>query len=154
MKLKIGRKAPDFTLPSHLDKDISLGSLLGKGSIILAFFPLSWTPVWTNQIPSYEAELARFDGLNAQVLGISVDHVPCLKAWAKSLGGISFPLLSDFNPLGAVAKKYGVQRTEGFSERAIFIIDTDGKIQYVDIHDIKDKPSNDILFAEIKRITG
>jgi peroxiredoxin len=75
-----------------------------------------------------------------------------LKAWAKSLGGISFPLLSDFNPFGAVAQTYGVKRDEGFSERAIFIIDRDGIIRYRDIHDITDKPSNEILFAEIAKV--
>jgi peroxiredoxin len=91
--------------------------------------------------------------LNAQVLGVSIDHVPCLKAWAESLGGISFPLLSDFSPFGAVAELYGVRRNEGFSERAIFVIDTDGMIRYIDIHDIGDKPNNEILFTELQRIT-
>lgn len=96
--------------------------------------------------------MAKFEKLNAQVLGISVDHVPCLKAWAESLGGISFPLLSDFSPLGAVARKYGVKRKEGFSERAIFVLDKYGIIRYIDIHDIKDRPKNKILFAEIKKV--
>ncbi len=96
--------------------------------------------------------MAKFGKLNAQVLGISVDHVPCLKAWAESLGGISFPLLSDFNPLGAVARKYGVKRKEGFSERAIFVLDKYGIIRYIDIHDIKDRPKNKILFAELKKV--
>ena len=96
--------------------------------------------------------MARFEKLNAQVLGISVDHVPCLTAWAESLGGISFPLLSDFSPLGAVARKYGVKRKEGFSERAIFLLDKHGIIRYIDIHDIKDRPKNKILFAELKKV--
>lgn len=96
--------------------------------------------------------MARFGKLNAQVLGISVDHVPCLKAWAESLGGISFPLLSDFSPLGAVARKYGVKRKEGFSERAIFVLDKYGIIRYIDIHDIKDRPKNKILFTELKKV--
>jgi peroxiredoxin len=96
--------------------------------------------------------MAKFEKLNAQVLGISVDHVPCLKAWAKSLGGISFPLLSDFSPLAAVAKKYGVRRKEGFSERAIFVLDKFGIIRYIDIHNIKDRPKNQILLAELKNV--
>ena len=96
--------------------------------------------------------MAKFGKLNAQVLGISVDHVPCLKAWAESLGGISFPLLSDFSPLGAVARKYGVKRKEGFSERAIFVLDKCGMIRYIDIHDINDRPKNKILFAELKKL--
>ena len=76
-----------------------------------------------------------------------------MKAWAESLGGITYPLLSDFWPHGETAKKYGVLRSEGHSERAIFIIDKVGVIQYIDIHDIKDQPSNAVLFAELERLT-
>jgi glutaredoxin len=90
--------------------------------------------------------------LNTQVLGISVDHVPCFKAWTESLGEINFPLLSDFWPHGAVAEKYGVLRPEGSSERAIFLIDKDGIIQYIDIHDIDEQPSNEVLLDEIRRM--
>ena len=75
-----------------------------------------------------------------------------MKAWAESLGGITYPLLSDFWPHGEVARKYGILRSEGYTERAIFIIDKEGVIQYIDIHDIKDQPSNDVLFAELARI--
>lgn len=90
--------------------------------------------------------------MNAQVLGISVDHVPCLKAWAESLGGILYPLLSDFWPHGKVAEKYGVLREDGRSERALFIIDKEGIIRYIDIHDIDDQPDNRILFEELRKI--
>jgi glutaredoxin len=75
-----------------------------------------------------------------------------LEAWAESLGGISYPLLSDFWPHGAVSKKYGVFRSEGYSERAIFIIDKDGIIRYIDIHDIGDQPINQVVFDEIMKI--
>ena len=85
-------------------------------------------------MPSYQQDLARFEGYNTQVLGISVDHVPCLKAWAESLGGISYPLLSDFWPHGAVARQYGVFREEaGHSERALFVVDKQGIIRYKQI---------------------
>jgi glutaredoxin len=90
--------------------------------------------------------------MNAQVLGISVDSKPCLVAWAKNLGGINYPLLPDFWPHGAVAKQYGVLQDDGRSERAIFIIDREGIIQYIDIHDIDEQPSNEVLFAELERI--
>jgi alkyl hydroperoxide reductase subunit AhpC len=96
--------------------------------------------------------MARFAGMNAQVLGISVDSVPCLIAWAKSLGGISYPLLSDFWPHGEVAKKYGVLRKEGYTERAIFIVDREGVIRYIDIHDIGQQPSNEVLLEELRKI--
>ena len=93
-----------------------------------------------------------FAGLNVQVLGISVDHVPCLQAWAESLGGINYPLMSDFWPHGKVAEAYGVLRKEGYSERAIFIIDKTGIIRYIDIHDIDEQPDNEVLLNELKKI--
>ena len=91
--------------------------------------------------------------MDAQVLGISVDHIPCLQAWAESLGKISYPLLSDFWPHGAVAEKYGVLRpADGFTERAIFVIDKDGVIRYIDIHAIGDQPDNEVLRGELRRL--
>jgi glutaredoxin len=93
--------------------------------------------------------------LNAQVLGISVDHIPCLKAWAESLGGINFPLLSDFWPHGAVSERYGVLRSkDGTSERALFILDRDGIVRYIDIHDIDDRPNNEELRRALREIEG
>jgi len=96
--------------------------------------------------------MASFVGLNTQVLGISVDHIPCLVAWAKSLGGISYPLLSDFWPHGEVARCYGVLRKDGKSERAIFVLDRDGIIRYIDIHDIDQQPDNDELRRVLREI--
>jgi glutaredoxin len=87
--------------------------------------------------------------MQTQVVGLSVDSVPCLKAWAESLGGITYPLLSDFYPHGAVAKKFGVLRKEGHSERAIFILDKAGIIRYVDVHDIDLQPNNNELFRAL-----
>jgi glutaredoxin len=76
-----------------------------------------------------------------------------LKAWAESLGGITYPLMSDFWPHGDIAKKYGVLRNkEGKSERAIFIIDPEGVIKYIDVHDIDDQPKNEVLFAELAKL--
>jgi glutaredoxin len=88
--------------------------------------------------------------MDTQVLGISVDHVPCLKAWAETFGGITYPLLSDFWPHGKVAEKYGVLRSEGYTERAIFVIDKSGFIRYIDIHDIDQQPDNDVLFGVLE----
>jgi glutaredoxin len=90
--------------------------------------------------------------VDALVLGVSVDSVPSLQAWAKSLGGIHYPLLSDFYPHGELAEKYGVLRKDGRSERALFIVDKQGVVRYVDIHDIDLQPDNDVLLAELRRI--
>lgn len=90
--------------------------------------------------------------MDTQVLGISVDSSDCLYAWAESLGGISYPLLSDFFPHGRVAQMYGVLLPDGRSERALFVIDKQGIIRYVDVHDIDDQPDNEVLFAELAKL--
>ena len=103
-------------------------------------------------MPAYEEDLSEFDRSDTQVLGISIDSPYANKAWAESLGGISYPLLSDFWPHGFVALKYNVLRQEGITERAIFIIDKTGVVQYVDIHNIGDQPKNSVLFEELKKL--
>jgi peroxiredoxin len=104
-------------------------------------------------MPAYEADLDRFREYDAQVLGISVDSVPCNTAWAKSLGGISYDLLSDFHPKGEVAKAFGAYReNDGISERALFVVDKEGKFAYVDIHDIADQPDNEELFEVLRKL--
>ena len=90
--------------------------------------------------------------MNAQVLGISVDHVPGLQAWAETFGGISYPLLSDFWPHGEVAARYGVLGDDGRAERAIFIVDADGILQYAEVYPIDEQPDNEILFRELKKL--
>jgi arsenate reductase-like glutaredoxin family protein len=81
-----------------------------------------------------------------------VDSVPSLSAWAESLGGITFPLLSDFYPHGEAAIAYGVLRPEGTSERAIFVIDKRGIVRYVDVHAIDEQPDNDLLFSILEEL--
>lgn len=90
--------------------------------------------------------------MHAQVLGVSVDSVPCLKAWAESLGGIEYPLLSDFYPHGEAAQTFDVFRPEGHSERAIFVIDKQGFVRYVDVHDIDNQPDNNEIFRILARL--
>jgi peroxiredoxin len=104
-------------------------------------------------MPAYEADLERFRQYDAQVLGISVDSVPSNAAWAKSLGGLTYDLLSDFEPKGAVARAFGAYRdADGISERAIFIVDKDGKLAYKDIHAIGDQPDNEDIFEVLRKL--
>ncbi len=79
---------------------------------------------------------------DAIVLGITTDNIPSLHAWTTQMGegGLWFPVLSDFYPHGEAAKKYGILRPEGITERAIFIIDKQGIIRYIDVHDINKRP--------------
>lgn len=103
-------------------------------------------------MPLYQANLARFEGDDAQVVGISMDSPHANRAWAESLGGISFPLLSDFFPHGAVAEKYGVLRKEGMAERAVFIIDKAGNVRYIDVHEIREQPDEEQIFEELDKL--
>ncbi len=96
-------------------------------------------------MPAYQADLARFAALDTQVLGVSVDSVFSHIAWAESLGGIAYPLLSDFWPHGRVAQLYGVLTDAGHTERIIFVIDKTGIIRSIDRHDIEDTPDNEVL---------
>jgi peroxiredoxin len=104
-------------------------------------------------MPSYEEDLSEFERREAQVLGISTDNVPTNEAWAKSMGGLSYPLLSDHWPHGFVAALYGVLRGEsGICERAIFVVDKQGKVTYVDIHDISEQPPTDRIMAALDKL--
>lgn len=104
-------------------------------------------------MPAYEADLERFKGYDAHVLGISVDSVPCNTAWAKSLGGLTYDLLSDFEPKGEAARSFGAYRAQdGISERALFVVDKEGKIAYKDIHNIADQPDNEDLFEVLRKL--
>jgi alkyl hydroperoxide reductase subunit AhpC len=103
-------------------------------------------------MPSYEDDLDEFEGLNTQVLGISVDSTPSHEAWEKSIGGITYPLCSDFYPHGEVSQKYGVLRDQGMSERALFIIDKQGIVQFIDVHPIEKQPENAELFDVLRKI--
>ena len=104
-------------------------------------------------MPSYEEDLSEFERRDAQVLGISTDQVFTNEAWAKSMGGLSYPLLSDHWPHGFVAALYGVLRGEsGICERAIFVVDKQGKVAYVDVHDIGEQPPTDKIMAALDKL--
>ncbi len=154
MALEIGDSAPDFELKSHHEgKAIKLSDFRGKKNVLIAFYPLAFTAVCSAQIPSYEADLSRFEDHDTQVLAISVDSVPSHSAWAKSLGGITYDLLSDFEPKGAVAKEYGVYREgAGISERALFVIDKEGKVVYKEVHEISKQPDNEVIFDVLRKL--
>ena len=101
-------------------------------------------------MPAYKADLARFEAVDTQVLGITVDSVDSNAAWAKSLSVENVPVLSDYWPHGQMSQSYGVLRQHGMTERAIFIVDKQGIIRYVDIHAFDLQPDNEALFAVLE----
>jgi peroxiredoxin (alkyl hydroperoxide reductase subunit C) len=152
LKVKVGQAAPDFTLPSVSGEKISLSQYRGKKNVVLSFVPAAWTPVCSDQWPGYNIAKDIFTQNDAILLGITVDNIPTLFAWTNQMGQLWFPVLSDFWPHGGVAKKYGVLRSNGVSERALFVIDKNGIIRYIDVHDINKRPSLENLATALEKL--
>jgi peroxiredoxin len=129
--LKEGDMAPDFTLPSTQGGKVTLSSFRGKNMVVLAFFPAAFTGGWTREITAYQAGIAKFEGNETKVFGISCDNTPSQKEFATKLNA-SFPLLSDFFDR-KVAAAYGVLMPQnGMANRATFVVDKEGKIVYIE----------------------
>jgi peroxiredoxin len=130
-----GTPAPDFTLP-----------------IILFFYPADWSPVCGDQAVLYNELNPIFQSYNAQVLGISVDGIWSHKAFTDH-NNLQFPLLSDFEPKGAVARMYGVYRDEGgTSERALFVIDSEGIIRWSYVSPVSVNPGADGILTALEKL--
>jgi peroxiredoxin (alkyl hydroperoxide reductase subunit C) len=140
LNVKVGDAAPDFTLPSVGGGDISLSQYRGKKHVVISFVPAGWTPVCSDQWPGYNIVKEMFDENDAVLIGITVDNIPTLYAWTKQMGKLWFPVLSDFWPHGQVAQTYGVLRTSGVTERALFFIDKQGIIRDIQVSDINIRP--------------
>jgi peroxiredoxin len=151
-KLKVGDKAPDFTLPSISGEKVSLSQYRGGKNVVISFVPAAWTPVCSDQWPGYNLVKDIFDQHDAILLGITVDNIPTLYAWTRPMGDVWFPVLSDFWPHGKVAQKYGILRSNGVSERALFVIDKKGIIRYIDVHDINKRPPLENLVRELEKL--
>jgi peroxiredoxin (alkyl hydroperoxide reductase subunit C) len=152
LKVKVGDRAPDFTLPSLTGEKISLSQYRGKKNVVLSFVPAAWTPVCSDQWPGYNIVKDIFEENEAILLGITVDNTPTLHAWTNQMGKLWFPVLSDFWPHGAVAQKYGVLRSNGVSERALFVIDKKGILRYINVNDINKRPSLEDLVNALEKL--
>ena len=152
LKVKVGQQAPDFQLPSIAGQKVTLSQYRGKKNVVLSFVPAAWTPVCSDQWPGYNIVKDLFDKSDAVLLGITVDNIPTLFAWTNQMGKLWFPVLSDFYPHGKVAETYGVLRSDGTSERALFVIDKKGVIRYIDVHDINKRPSLEVLVRELEKL--
>jgi peroxiredoxin len=127
--LKPGTRAPDFRLPSAPDQTVALSELRGKPAV-LVFYPADWSPVCSEQLGLYSELLPKFYEYDAEVIGISVDGIWSHLAFSKERK-LQTPLLADFEPKGAVARRYGVyDEKRGQAERALFVIDPQGVIRW------------------------
>ena len=151
--LAAGNVAPDFTLRVTPDQDLTLSDLRGR-PVILAFYPADWSPVCGDLMTLYNEVLPEFRKHDAELLGISVDGVWCHAAFARDRH-LHFPLLSDFEPKGAVARKYGAYRKkDGFAERALFVLDRDGTIAWSYCSPIAVNPGADGILEALEQLSA
>jgi peroxiredoxin len=151
--LAAGTAAPDFKLRVTPDQWLSLSDLKGK-PVILAFYPADWSPVCGDQMVLYNEILPDFREHGAELLGISVDGVWCHAAFAKSRK-LHFPLLSDFEPKGAVARSYGAYREEeGVCERALFVVDANGVIFWSYLSPVAVNPGADGILEALEELSN
>ncbi|MGD0964143.1 MAG: peroxiredoxin [Candidatus Acidiferrales bacterium] len=140
MAISVGTAAPDFTLKDQNQKEVKLSDYKGKKNVVIVFYPLDWSPVCTNEHACLVNDMKRFEQLDAQVLGVSVDSAWSHKAFAEKMG-ISYPLLADFQPRGAVGDKFGVYLADkGITGRAIAIVDRGGRVAWFKNYDIPTVP--------------
>ena len=153
LKVKVGNKVPDFSLKAVSGKQIAIADYRGRKNVVLSFIPAAWTPVCSDQWPGYNIVKDIFDEHDAVMLGISADSLPTLFSWTNQMGKLWFEVLSDFFPHGAVAEKFGILRSDGMAERALFVIDKQGIIRYIDVHDINRRPPLDALIKELEKLS-
>jgi len=147
----VGEQAPDFTLHSTPDQTLSLSQLRGY-PVVLAFYPADWSPVCGDQMSLYNELRSEFGRFHAQVIGISVDGAWCHAAFARDRK-LHFPLLADFEPKGAVAQSYGVyQLPEGVSQRALFVIDSDGIVRWTHVSPMGINPGADGILDALEKL--
>lgn len=148
--IAIGSPAPDFVLRDQNDQEVRLSHLKGK-KVLLSFHPLAWTSVCADQMKSLETNFERFSGSNAIALGISIDSIPCKKAWAKSLAIAKTQLLADFWPHGEVAQAYGLFREiSGVAYRANVWIDELSHVMWVKTYPTSQLPDIEEVLAVVR----
>ena len=149
--LPAGTPAPDFTLSRPGEADLSLSSLHGR-PVVLVFYPADWSPVCGDEMALFNEVQPELQRLGAELLGISVDGVWCHKAFAEARR-LRFPLLSDFEPKGEVSRAYHAYRPqEGFSERALFVIDAEGVIAWSHLSPVDVNPGADGVLAALEAL--
>ena len=149
--LPAGTAAPDFNLNVTPDQKLRLSELRGR-PVILAFYPADWSPVCGDQMALYNEILPEFQKYGAELIGISVDGIWCHAAFSKD-HHLHFPLAADFEPKGQVARSYKAYRAEdGISERALFVIDSDGVIAWSYCSPIAVNPGADGILEALEAL--
>jgi len=152
LAVAVGDPMPDFDLPAIDGSRVRLSDYVGKKNLVLSFVPAAWTPVCSGQWPGYNIAKDVFAANDTALVGITADNIPTLFAWTRQMGGLWFPVASDFWPHGALAKKLGILRSDGVTERALFLVDKKGLIRFIDVHDINNRPDLGPLIEAMEHV--
>ena len=160
MALTVGDVAPEFKVPATTgddQADFQLASYRGKKNVVIVFFPAAFTSVCSSELKGFQADLSKFAGYGAEVVGISTDSVPAQVAFQEKLGGLSFPLASDRWPYAKTGEAYGVfpatkHKFAPFNDRAIFVVDKQGKIAWFKIYPASEEPKTDEVLDVLKKL--
>lgn len=140
-----GARAPDFTLPDHTGTEVSLAGFAGR-SVVLAFYPLDFSPACTDQLSLYQEVLGDLEAKGAALVGISVDSSFCHRAFREQLN-LTMPLLADFHPKGEVARAYGVYSEKwGSANRSLFLVDSEGEVRWSHLARGGEVPGANLIF--------
>ena len=160
MALKVGDVAPDFKVPATTgedEADFHLANYRGKKNVVIVFFPAAFTSVCSLELAGLQADISKFAGNGAEVVGISTDSVPAQIAFQEKLGGLSFPLASDRWPYAKTGEAYGVfpaakHNLAPFNDRAVFVVDKQGKIAWFKIYPASEEPDTDEVLDVLKKL--
>ena len=147
-EIKVGDEAPDFTMKDQDQNDVTLSSFRGRKNVVLAFYPLDWSPVCTGENKCLTDDFPNFGSADAEVFGVSCDSFFSHKAWADSLD-LKHKLLADMSR--SVCKSYGLFfEPLNCSKRATVIVGKDGKVGYVKVQEIKTARDDKEIFEALK----
>ncbi len=152
-QLQEGDRAPDFTLPAGPDETISLEDVLAEHDYaVVAFFPAAWSPTCSDELSIFEAVADEIERLGAGIVGISTDNYWSTKAWSEELG-LSFPLGSDFEPRGEVARQWGVYHAKGVCKRAQFIVDRNRTVVFAYVAPQDRSPGAHMILKKLEELS-
>jgi peroxiredoxin len=156
---QVGDLAPDFDLPALIGgvkKRFRLSDCRGKENVVLAFYPLNWEPASEKQLVQYQEKREKLAAYDAMVVAVGVDSIMNTTAWEREIGPFDFVLCSDFWPHGEVSRKYGVLREKqpdaGIDERAVFVIDKSGRIQFRKVYEDGKVPEVDETLSVLAKL--
>ena len=155
----VGTAAPDFELPALIagvKKPLRLSAYRGQKNVVLAFYPYNWREASAKQLIGYQAERPRVLASNAETVAVTVDSIMNTTTWEREIGPFDFPICADFWPHGEVCARYGVLRESGqeagASERAVFVIDRDGRILFRKIYGMEEVPPMEEIFPMLEKL--